>query len=213
MAKIISQEEKLLLFQGDSITDGNRMMSPDGLGWGYVQLIADRLHNKLPYNHIRVQNRGISGNRLRDLEIRWQKDCVALQPDYLSILIGINDTWRMFDQNIPSSINEFETRYRKILEQTKKQTKAKLVLCTPFVLPDPPDRTAWREDVEKRVAVTHKLAEEYNAKLVPFDQLFDTAAKSAPCTHWLIDGVHPTKAGYELMADLWMQVFLDGTPL
>ena len=209
MANQLPGEEKVLLFIGDSITDANRLMSPDGLGWGYVHFIFECIRIKYPELRLRFINRGISGNRLADLELRWQKDCINMQPDYVSILIGINDTWRIFDQGMDSPIHEYEARYRNLLQQIKTQTQAEIILCSPFVLPDPPDRANWRKDVNARIAVTEKLAEEFKTKLVPFDQLFDTAAKSASCLHWLTDGVHPTKDGYELMSDLWLQVFME----
>lgn len=213
MPQALAQEEKLLLFIGDSITDADRHMSPDGLGWGYVRFIYESMRIKYPELRITMINRGIDGNRLADLEMRWDKDCIKLQPDFVSILIGINDTWRMFDQNQLSPIHEFETRYRKLLKHLTSQSKAKIILCTPFMLPDPPDRAKWRSDLDARIAVIEKLAGEFNAILVPFDQLFDTAAKSAPCLHWLHDGVHPTKAGHELMAELWLQAFMkDAVP-
>src|SRR5665213_406766 len=83
------------LFQGDSITDGNRSRNMDWnhvLGHGYAYLIAARLWFDLPHKGFHFFNRGVSGNTVTDLAARWDNDTIALKPDVLSILVGVNDT-------------------------------------------------------------------------------------------------------------------------
>ena len=130
-----------VLFIGDSVTDCGRSRSDDlDLGNGYVNMISAWFGMKYPEKKVTFLNRGISGNRSEDLVERWEEDSIDLKPDILSILIGINDTWRKFDSNDETKIEDFEANYRKILEETRDKTEARIVLCEPFVLPYPEDR-------------------------------------------------------------------------
>ena len=98
-----------VLFQGDSITDAGRdYADPHHLGDGYPKYAAEAIRDRFPDETFEFINLGISGNRTTDLLERWQKDCIAVQPDVLSILIGINDTWRRYDSNLPMTVEEYE---------------------------------------------------------------------------------------------------------
>ncbi|MBN1934484.1 MAG: GDSL family lipase, partial [Anaerolineae bacterium] len=133
--------DDLVLFQGDSITDAGRSRENDvDLGRGYAALVAAWFGAAWPEKRARFVNRGISGNRAKDLAARWQPDCLALKPNLVSILIGINDTWRRYDRNDPTSAEAFEVSYRAILTQVRDQLGARLVICEPFLLPVPDDR-------------------------------------------------------------------------
>ena len=128
----------LILFQGDSVTDCDRKFeSMIDLGKGYPNMIAGALWAKQPDDGLKFINRGISGNRTKDLYMRWVGDCINLQPDYVSILIGINDVWREFDSNDATPIEAFETNLRNVLDLTKRETDAKIIMMEPFVLPYP----------------------------------------------------------------------------
>ena len=86
------ENEAVVLFQGDSITDSGWDRNNDaGLGTGYVQMAASQFSALYPEKRVRFLNRGISGHRAKDLRDRWQKDCIDLRPDWVSIMIGIND--------------------------------------------------------------------------------------------------------------------------
>jgi lysophospholipase L1-like esterase len=196
-----------ILFQGDSVTDAGRTASLDpatALGEGYPALIAKRLAG----SGVTVINRGISGHRVYDLEARWTEDCIALQPDVVSILIGINDTWRRYDSDLLSPIPKFEASYRRMLDRIRAETSAKIALLEPFVLPIPDDRVEWREDLDPRIHAVRKLAREYNTILITLDGIFAEAATREDMAHWAEDGVHPTAAGHELIADVWMKAVL-----
>ena len=175
------------------------------LGSGYPALIAAYLWSHFPCLKLTILNRGASGDRVYDLATRWEDDCIKLQPDWVSILIGINDTWRRFDSSIISPIEEFEKTYRKLLDQVVENTQARLVLCEPFVLDFPPDRRAWRPDLNPRIEVVRQLAAEYSAILVPLDGLFAAACTKAEPAFWADDGVHPTLAGHGLIAKAWVE--------
>ena len=194
-----------ILFQGDSVTDCDRDRNDSySLGSGYPALIAAYLWSHFPCLKLTILNRGVSGDRVYDLATRWEDDCIKLQPDWVSILIGINDTWRRFDSSIISPIEEFEKTYRKLLDQVVENTQARLVLCEPFVLDFPPDRRAWRPDLNPRIEVVRQLAAEYSAILVPLDGLFAAACTKAEPAFWADDGVHPTLAGHGLIK-AWLE--------
>jgi lysophospholipase L1-like esterase len=157
-----------------------------------------------PEREVRFLNRGISGNRAKDLRNRWQPDCLDLKPDIVSIMIGINDTWRRYDSNDPTPVQAYEAAYRTIVEQASN-AGAKLVLLEPFVLPVPDDRRAWREDLDPKIDVVRQLAREFKALLVPLDGLFAQAAAQRDPAFWAHDGVHPSQAGHALIAQAWLR--------
>jgi lysophospholipase L1-like esterase len=193
-----------ILFQGDSITDGNRGRNTDPnhiLGHGYVFIVAAKNGAAFPELELEFMNRGISGNTVLDLEKRWQKDTLDLKPDVLSILIGVNDQ----GHGVP--LDQYEQTYDKLIEQAKAANpNLKLVLCEPFGLPVGARKAeweTWNAGLEQRRAVVAKLAEKYHAALVHFQRAFDAAAQRAPAEHWIWDGVHPTYSGHQIMADEW----------
>ncbi len=198
-----------ILFQGDSITDAGRNRdAPDGehgLGFGYAMMAASRLQVRFPELGLRFHNRGISGDRVPDLLKRWKKDCLVLKPDWVSVLIGINDVWRAFDANDPTRTEDYARGYRELLERTREGTGARLILCEPFVVPYPPDRAGWRTDLDAKIQVVRELAREFEAVLVPFDGIYAAACTRREPAFWAHDGVHPTPSGHMLMAEHWLQ--------
>ncbi|NOU97176.1 GDSL family lipase [Paenibacillus sp. LMG 31456] len=199
------QEGDVVLFQGDSITDAGRIRDKgDDLGKGYALMAAAQFSALYPEKQASFINRGISGNRVKDLQKRWQDDCLDLKPNVISIYIGINDTWRRFDRNDPTSTEQFEEVYRDILTQSVK-LDAKLVIIEPFVLPVPEDRKQWREDLDPKITVVRELAREFGARLVCLDGLFAQASARAAASFWAPDGVHPSPAGHALIAKAWLQ--------
>ena len=170
------EQNSVVLLQGDSITDAGRSRTDDAeLGRGYAGMIAAWVSAAWPDRQVRFLNRGISGNRAVDLRARWQTDCLDLRPDLVSIMIGINDTWRRYDSRDPTSAEAFEASYRSILTDVREKLGAQIVLCEPFLLPVPPDRRAWRVDLDPKIAVVRELAREYEATLVPLDGIFAQA--------------------------------------
>lgn len=190
-----------ILFQGDSITDGNRGRSLDPnhiLGHGYAFIIAARHGAAFPERKLDFYNRGVSGNTVLNLEKRWDKDTLALKPDLLSVMIGVNDN----SHGIP--LEAYETTYDKILTEARAQNpKLKLVLMEPFVRhPGKP----VPEGIVARQAIVAKLAQKYGAALVRLQKLFDDAAAKTADDYWVWDSVHPTYRGHQLMADEWERV-------
>jgi len=200
------------LFQGDSITDGNRTRDNDWnhvMGHGYAYLIASRLWYDYIDKDFMFYNRGISGNRVKDLETRWQQDALDLKPDVLSILIGVNDVIAIVEGWNPDSIEQFEESFRRILDKTKEALPDTLiVLCEPFILPlgwANKKTEIWQAEIPKRQKIVKQLAESYNAVFVELQKPFNDACKKAPANYWIWDGVHPMPAGHELIARLWIK--------
>jgi lysophospholipase L1-like esterase len=204
---MLIKKNDLILFQGDSITDCGRDRSqPDSLGSGYAMMAASFLSATHPELAPVFFNRGISGNRTGDLIDRWQEDCIDLKPDVLSLYIGINDVWRRYDRNMPTSVGEFEKNYRILLERTLENLPSvKLVMVEPFVLPVPEDRKAWREDLDPKIEVVRHLAREYKAVHVALDGIFAAALTRQEPAYWAPDGVHPSLAGHALIAQSWLK--------
>ena len=194
-----------LLFYGDSITDcGRNREEPASLGDGYVRLISEQLTTLFPDQTPRVSNRGISGNRVYDLETRLEQDVVALEPTVVSILIGINDTWRLFDRKTPSPIPDFSASYDRILTRLGEIPNLRLFILEPFLLPIPADRSNWRSDLDPRINAIRELAWKHHIPYVPLDGLFAAASVATGHAHLLPDGVHPSPAGHRLIADFWL---------
>jgi len=195
-----------ILFTGDSVTDCNRVREDtQHLGFGYAALTAAHLQARLASPQLPIFNRGIGGNRVRDLLQRVELDLLALQPTVVSILIGINDTWRRYDSGDPTGVAAFERDYHALLEKIARHLKARVVLLEPFLLHVPEDRYAWREDLNSKIDAVRKLAVEFGAELLPLDGLFAQAATQAPAAYWAADGVHPTAAGHALIAETWLE--------
>lgn len=194
-------KEARILFQGDSITDGNRGRSPDPnhiLGHGYVFIIAARHGAAFPEAKLDFYNRGVSGNTVRELQKRWPKDTLELKPDLLSIMIGVND----YSHKVP--LAEYAATYELLLTSARTANpQLKLILCAPFVKHKDGPVPA---DVVARQQVVAQLATKFGAALVDFQKIFDEANSKAPADYWIWDGVHPTYRGHQLMADEWERV-------
>lgn len=202
---------KTFLFQGDSITDAERKREDvNNFGYGYPNIVASKFlsENIGEYTFI---NKGISGNRIVDLYARIKCDIINLKPDYMSILIGINDVWH----EISSQNGVDDEKFRKILsmliEEVKEALPAiKIIMLEPFVLKGPATEENWQEfrsETELRAKSVKAVAEKYNLAFVPLQEKFDELAKKAESTYWLSDGVHPTAAGHGVIAKLLSTAF------
>ncbi|MCK5801707.1 MAG: SGNH/GDSL hydrolase family protein [Lentisphaeria bacterium] len=204
MSCLIKPNETVL-FQGDSITDAGRSRENDSdLGRGYANHVAAWFSASHPESRVQFLNRGVSGNRVRDLRVRWDLDCIDLKPDWVSIMIGINDTWRLFSQNDPTSADAYAQDYHAILSRCRDELDARVVILEPFVLPHPEDRVAWRVDLDPKIQAVRALAREFDAVYVPLDGMLAAASVIRECEFWAADGVHPTQAGHAFIAKAWL---------
>jgi len=203
---VLFQDDALVLFQGDSITDAGRDRDDTAnLGRGYAMMAAGMFSAMHPEKRVRFLNRGVGGNRVKDLRQRWDSDCIDLKPDWVSIMVGINDTWRRYDRNEPTRLKDFETAYEEILLRTHEELGAQLIVCEQFLLPTPPDRLAWREDLDPKIDVVRHVARRFGAIYVPMDGIFAASAMRRDPEFWSADGVHPSPAGHALIALSWLK--------
>jgi len=196
----------LILFQGDSITDsGRNYKSYDSLGTGYAMMASTWFSAKYPEKKLTFLNRGLSGNRVRDLRNRWQKDCLDLRPNVISILIGVNDVAGRYFWNKPISMKEFENDYRSILQQTKDFLGAKIILLEPFMLNVAKRQFGIEEDLVNMVEIIRSLSKEFETLLVPLGKVFEEAERKREPSFWSDDGVHPNNIGHALIAQNWLE--------
>jgi lysophospholipase L1-like esterase len=202
----------VVLFQGDSITDASRNKGQEdkpnevrAMGTGYVFLTAAQILARRHDPQLKIYNRGISGNKVYQLAERWDKDCLALKPNLLSILIGVNDLWHKLNGQYNGTVEIYEKDYRALLERTRKELpQVRLVICEPFVLRCGSVTEKWFPEFDTYRAAGKRVATSFGATFVPFQSMFDEAAKDAPPAYWAADGVHPTMAGAALMARTWL---------
>lgn len=202
---------KKILFQGDSITDAGRSRDNDIYkGNGYPTLVSATLGlDKIgEYEFI---NRGISGNRVVDLLARVKCDIINLAPDYMSILIGINDVWHEAALQNGICQERYENLYNMLIEEVKEALPdIKIMILEPFVLKASATEEKWdyfRSEAEKRAESAKRVAEKNGLVFIPLMKLFDEAATKAPAEYWLYDGVHPTAAGHEIIKREWLKGF------
>jgi lysophospholipase L1-like esterase len=198
------RKNSLILFQGDSVTDAGRNRETDDLGPGYPQKVQQYLSAFCGGLHAKVVNRGVSGDRIRDLQRRWQEDCIGLKPDVVNILVGINDCWRRFDSGDPTTVEEFEAGYRDILMRTRA-AGAVITMMEPYVLPYPEDRVAWRQDLDPKIHAVRRLAREFAAVLIPLDGILAGLSVRDGLQRYSADGIHPTDAGHVVIAKEWLR--------
>lgn len=203
-----------VLFQGDSITDSDRdrprAAEPNmqvALGEGYAWFAAAGMLMAAPGLGLQVWNRGVSGHKVFQLAERWQKDCLDLAPDVLSILIGVNDIWHTKSGNYQGTVEIYERDYDALLARTLQALpKVQLVVCEPFVLRCGAVKDSWFPEFDQYRAAARRVADHHGARFVPFQAMFDAAIAYAPPEHWAKDGVHPSAAGASLMAQTWRDV-------
>lgn len=194
-----------ILFQGDSITDGNRGRTDDPnhiMGHGFAFSIASRLGAEYPLKFEFV-NKGNSGDDVLRLLARWRSDAVLLKPDLASILIGTNDI------NIENPPSRFETVYRMLLDDLPD---TRFILCEPFRFRKDEDGLLWKKRVgllEAYQQTVRRIAADYQAVFLPLQNIFEEAFRKAPQSYWIWDGVHPTVAGHELIVRTWLHAAED----
>ncbi len=203
-----------ILFQGDSITDvgknaGSGSLTP--IGQGYALICAATLGAKYPMQ-FEFENRGISGSRIVDVYARIKADCWNLEPDVMSLLIGVNDVWHEVG-SIHNGVDaeRFYRVYKMLVEDTlARLPKIKMILAEPFILKTGAGEDNWwyfQPETAKRAEAVRQIAAECGQIFLPLQETFDSACKLAPASYWLGDGVHPTAAGHKLIADQWLKTF------
>ena len=207
----LEKHDKLIMI-GDSITDCDRSKPAgeglfDPYGKGYVNMVKAFLDAHHPERAIRVINKGNSGNTVRSLADRWQQDVLDLKPDWLSIMIGINDVWRQFDSpKMPEdhvNLEEYERTLEELITQTLPSLKG-LILVTPyFIEPNLTDPMRVRMDAYR--AVVTALAEKHGAILVDTQVGFDRMLEHMHPMALAWDRIHPNSSGHALLAKCFLE--------
>lgn len=209
--------KKVILFQGDSITDaGRNYQDGTSLGLGYPYFVSAQMGCEHPDEYT-FWNRGISGNRIVDVYARIKADILNLKPDYMSILIGVNDVWHEIEVQNGVSDEKFEKFYCMLIEEILEELPdIKIMIMEPFVLeasatsstPDQPERwSTFNAGVRAKAAIARRVAEKYNLAFMELQDKLDKLCETAPASYWLGDGVHPTHIGHHFLKNEWLKKF------
>jgi lysophospholipase L1-like esterase len=212
--KIKLLEDQTILFQGDSITDAGRNKEDTGfnnaraLGTGYAMLTAAQIMLKYAPLNLKIYNKGISGNKVFQLAERWDKDCLELKPDVVSILIGVNDIWHKLNGNYDGTVDIYRRDYIALLERTRKALPGvKLIIGEPFgVRGVKAVDERWYPEFYEYQKAAREIAARFGAVFIPYQAVYDEAQKRASGAYWTGDGVHASLAGASLMAEVWLNV-------
>jgi lysophospholipase L1-like esterase len=212
--KVSLNANDTILFQGDSITDWGRKKTetePNSfamLGNGYAYLSAADLLLNNPDKNFKIYNKGVSGNKVYQLADRWETDCLAIKPNVLSIMIGVNDFWHTLTNGYTGTIETYRTDYKKLLDRTKQALPdVKFIIGEPFAVKGVKSvDDKWYPKFNEYRAVAKEIAADFNAPFIPYQAIFDEAIKTAPGIYWTNDGVHPSVAGANLMAHAWLKM-------
>lgn len=195
---------KVVLFQGDSITDcGRDRNDENSLGEGYVKMLASRYKETHPESNVKFVNKGVSGDRVHNLIERYVEDIMDISPDFISLMIGINDVWRRYDSNDPSTVDSYLDHYEYLLKMIKSHMPdTKILIIEPFLIHVKPELEIWHEDLDPKIQAARTLARKYADYYLPLDGIFASlCVKKYKGEEIAQDGVHPTALGHSIIAD------------
>jgi lysophospholipase L1-like esterase len=201
------KDDDRILFIGDSITDAERHRQAYApLGFGYVHFVGNLLSAKYPRLDLKLVNTGVSGDTVRELADRWERDCLAHEPDVLSVLIGINDVWRstLEPDREASSWEQYEVTYDQLLLKAEGQCHCQIVLMEPFMFcSNPLDPVFTR--LGPYLEVVRRLAARHHAVLVPLQRTISEEIVHVPAERWSQDMVHPYLWAHAWIAQRWLE--------
>jgi len=208
----VAHGQKMVLI-GDSITDCGRRDAAAPLGAGYVAFFVDLVTERYPDRDIEFINRGIGGNTVLELAPRWDEDLIALQPDWVSCMIGINDLHRTLSGVAELSAETYGEIYDGLLQQVADRTSAKLALIDPFYMITEAEADAAQRTVlnviPSYIHVVHALAEKFDARLVRTHDMFARELQTQPYTTFCDEPVHPNPTGHKLIANELLKAMED----
>ena len=223
-----------ILFQGDSITDGNRYKEPASrwdlnhqIGHSYVFTVVGALGKQFPGKYTFI-NRGVSGDSVESIAARWQQDTIDEKPDILSLMLGINGNGNFdgtYPEGVQAHLQNFDNGYRQLLESARAaNADLKLIIIEPFALPVGALKShyeAFRPVFLRKQQIVRRIAEDFGAIFVPVQEKLEQVAaesepklkacgwKGNPDGYWLWDGIHPTEPTHALLAELWLEAAED----
>ena len=206
MGEPLIEKGQKVLFIGDSITDCGRQGQSKPLGSGYVATAVNMMIARYPGLGVEWVNRGVGGNTVVDLERRWQADCIDEKPDWLSVMIGINDSAR-YGRGPAQAVSPpdvFRRTYDAILAEAAEKVGPRLIIMEPFYI------TLDETDPVMKVlpdylAAVHDMASQYEAVLVRTHEAFRKALGARSEEKWAADRVHPGGDGHSLVALEWLE--------
>ena len=205
--KIELKPNSTILLIGDSITDAGRLEAAyRAFGYGYAHFVAYRLLAKYPGYNLSIINAGISGDTIRDLDYRWERDCLNHKPDILSVLIGINDVFRQYTDRLDEAVllDEYQLTYKRLLSLVKEKYNCQLILIEPFMFCDDKANPAYKS-LQQYINAVRALAAEFDAVLVPLQELIDRKIKTIPPEKFSDDMVHPYVWAHAWIAQQWFE--------
>lgn len=213
--QISIKNNDIILFQGDSLTEGVREYeyglisnSPRALGEGFVRVCAGALLSEYCDKNLKIYNMGISGNTVSALLARWENDCIKIKPDVLNILVGVNDFYFRYWKGWKGSAEIYKKEYRELLSLTKENLPdTEIIICEPFAFTTDGKSVTdeWFPAFDEYREVAALMAEEFGTIFIPYYTIFKEVLEKAPADYWVPDGIHPGVAGYYLMAEKWLK--------
>jgi acyl-CoA thioesterase-1 len=204
-SKIELKPKQTIVFIGDSITDaGRRDEAYKPFGAGYVHFTANTLLAKYPLLDFNIINSGVNGEAIPELKARWQEDCISHKPDILSILVGVNDAWRHVAEKNLSGADNYDSMYRQLLSQTKKECNSQIVIVEPFMFCDDLNNPAFAE-LCRLIEKVRIIAADFGAVLVPLQNLIDKQIKQVPPQKWSLDMIHPVVWAHAWISQRWLE--------
>lgn len=203
------KQNDVVVFFGDSVTDTCHQVKKDyPYGSGYVNMVDSHINTNYCDLNVRVWNKGINGNRTKDLVARVKEDVLDLHPNMVFILIGVNDAWRSYDQNDPTSVEQFVKNYKTILDAIRAaDTTTQIVMMSPFIIPSVEWVLNFKDDLDEKTKAVIDLAKEYQIPLIPLHELMPQYDQKLPGMV-SFDGVHPSVVGHALIAQQIIQYLL-----
>ena len=197
---------KQLLFLGDSITDCNHYFDPENLGQGYVRFISEQINT--PDKHYQVRNMGNDGFTVSAVRRLWNRSCFNLQPDHLTIFIGINDLAVMKNTGITTSVGlaQFRETYQNLLHDIRQVTNCPITLMEPFIFPRPAEYLLWEDDLKAMNCMIQELAHSNELTFLPLWESLLLAAKESGLSSLTTDGIHLTAKGHQMLAKHWLHL-------
>ncbi len=196
---------KTLLFLGDSITDCNHYFDPENLGYGYVRMLSDKQNT--PDKNYQVRNLGNDGFTVPAVRRLWKRSCLNLKPDFITILIGINDLAVIKNTGMTPSVGlaEFREQYQSLIDDIRMMTGCPILLMEPFIFPWPAEYVTWEEELHKMNTIISKLAADNQLNFLPLWEDLRSVAKAEGYSEITTDGIHLTSEGHQLIANKWLE--------
>ena len=198
---------KKLLFLGDSITDCNHYFDPENLGFGYVRMIAEKI---TPEQNCQVFNKGNDGFSVPAVRRLWKQNCLGIQPDFITILIGINDLSVIKNTGITPSVGlaQFREQYQALIHEIRVLCDCPILLMEPFIFPYPAEYAAWEEELHQMNSIIQKLAFDNQLSYLPLWENLYKTAKQEGYREITLDGIHLTSTGHAMIAHAWLEQYL-----